>query len=96
MLCKNYICFRYRKLEEMQLEKEHKFLREQAMLESERRKQEREHELKMLSIMMGNANQINHHAPNLHATNAVYHANPYPPIQQHDLVTDQDKTFFQF
>ncbi len=53
------ICFRYRKLEEMRLEKEHEFLREQAILESERRKQEREHELKMLGIMMGNASQIN-------------------------------------
>ncbi len=93
------ICFRYRKLEEMRLEKEHEFLREQAILESEGRKQEREHELKMLSIMMGNASQINQHAvhaPKLHATNAVYHANPYPPIQQHDIVTDRDQTFFQF
>ncbi len=88
------ICFGYRKLKEMRIEKEHEFLREQAILESER-----EHELKMLSIMMGNASQINQHAvhaPNLHATNAVYHANPYPPIQQHDIVTDWDQTFFQF
>ena len=70
--------FRYRKLEEMQLEKEHNFLREQAILESERRKQEREHELNMLSMMMGKVSQVNQHAvhaPNLHATNAVYHAN---------------------
>lgn len=83
----------------MRLEKEHKFLREQAILESERRRQEREHKLNMLSMMMGKASQINHHAvhaPNLHANNAVYHANPCPPIQLHDIVTDQDKTFFQF
>jgi hypothetical protein len=76
------ICFRYRKLEEMRLEKEHEFLREQAILESEGRKQEREHELKMLSIMMGNASQINQHAvhdPNLHATNAVYQCKPLAP-----------------
>ena len=43
----------------MRLEKEHKFLREQAIMESERRKQEREHELKMLSIMMGHNGHIN-------------------------------------
>ena len=87
------ICFRYRKLEEMRLEKEHNFLREQAILESEGRKQEREHELKMLSMMMGNVSQVNHLGPNLHA---VYHANPYPPIHQHNIVKEQDKTFFQF
>ena len=63
----------------MRLEKEHNFLREQAILECERRKQEREHELKMPGMMMENIGQINHHAPNLHATNAVYQANPYPP-----------------
>ena len=83
----------------MRLEKEHKFLREQAILESERRKQEREHELKMLSIMMGHNGHINQHAVhahNLHGTNAVYHVNPCHPIQQHDIVTDQDQTFFQF
>ena len=87
------ICFRYRKLEEMRLEKEHNFLREQAILESERKKQEREHELKMLSMMMGNVSQVNHLGPNLHT---VYHANPYPPIHQHNIVKEQDKTFFQF
>ena len=76
------ICFRYRTLEEMQLGKEHEFLREQAILESEHRKQETEHKLKMLSIMMGNASQINQHAvhdPNLHATNAVYQCKPLAP-----------------
>ena len=73
----------------MRLEKEHNFLREQAMLESERRKQEREHELKMLSMMMGNVIQFNHLGPNLHA---VYHANP----NQHNIVTEEETTFFQF
>ena len=73
----------------MRLEKEHNFLREQAMLESKRRKQEREHELKMLNMMMGNVSQFNHLGPNFHA---AYHANP----NQHNIVTEEEKTFFQF
>jgi hypothetical protein len=81
----------------MRIEKEHEFQREQAIVEAQRRKEEREHELKMLSMLMGNASQINHHhAPSLNAPNSVYHVNPYPSVQQHDIFTDEEKTFFQF
>ena len=71
------ICFRYRTLEEMRLEKEHEFLREQAILESEHRKQEREHKLKTLNTSQINQHAV--HAPNLHATNAVYQCKPLAP-----------------
>ena len=33
--------------------------------------------------------------PNLHATNAIFHANPYFPIHQQGMVTKQHRTFFQ-
>jgi hypothetical protein len=36
----------------MRIEKEHKFQREQAIVEAQRRKEEREHKLKMLSMLM--------------------------------------------
>ena len=48
---------RYKKLEEIRLEKEHQFQIEQARLENERRKEEREHELKIFSMMISNINQ---------------------------------------
>ena len=48
---------RYKKLEEIRLEKEHQFQIEQARLENERRKEEREHELKIFSMMISSINQ---------------------------------------
>ena len=48
---------RYKKLEEIRLEKEHQFQMEQTKLENNRRKEKREHELKIFSMMMGNIHQ---------------------------------------
>lgn len=66
----------------MRIEKEHEFQREQARIEAERRKQEQEHELKMLSIMMGNVSQTNN--PSLNVS-PVFYPQTYTPIQQHSL-----------
>ena len=38
------------------MEKEHQFYLEQAKLENERRREEREHELKIFSMLIGNQN----------------------------------------
>lgn len=66
----------------MRIEKEHEFQREQAKLEAERRKQEQEHELRMLSIMMGNVNQT--HNPSLNVS-SVFYPQAYSPIHQHNI-----------
>ena len=66
----------------MRIEKEHEFQREQARLEAERRKHEQEHELRMLSIMMGNVSQT--HNPSLNVS-SVFYPQAYTPIQQHNL-----------
>ena len=72
---------RYRKLEELRIEKEHEFQREQAKLEAERRKQEQEHELKMLAIMMGNVTQT--HNPSLNVS-SVFCPQANSPVQQNN------------
>jgi hypothetical protein len=51
-------------------------------LEAERRKQEQEHELRMLSIMMGNVSQTRN--PSLNVS-PVFYPQAYTPIQQHTL-----------
>lgn len=76
-----FLHFRYRKSEELRIEKEHEFQREQAQLEAERRKQEQEHELRMLAIMMGNATQT--HNPSLNVS-SVFYPQAYSPIQQNN------------
>ena len=63
----------------MRIEKEHEFQREQAKFEAER-KQKQEHELRMLSIMMGNVNQT--HNPSLNVS-SVFDPQAYSPIHQH-------------
>lgn len=73
---------RYRKLEEFRIEKEHEFQREQATVEAERRKQEQEHELRMLSITMGTVSQTNN--PNLNVS-SVFYQQAYSQIQQNNL-----------
>ena len=50
------LCCRYKKLEEQRVEKEHQFYLEQAKLETERRREEREHKLKIFSMLIGNQN----------------------------------------
>ena len=64
----------------MRIEKDHEFQREQAKFEAETRKQEQEHELRMLSIMMGNVNQT--HNPSLNVS-SVFYPQAYSPIHQH-------------
>ena len=99
--------FRYKELEEMKIEKEQEFRREQMRLENQQRKEEREHEMKMLSIMFGNANQLNRAMNPTTPIPSVLNAYPYASIQQQNIGSVssmnteaysnviEDKTFFQ-
>ena len=44
-------CFRYQKLEEERIKREHKFRIKQMQIENERRREERQHEMNMLHMI---------------------------------------------
>lgn len=88
----------------MKIEKEHEFQREQMKLENQGRKEEREHEMRMFSMMLGNANQLNHATSS--TTPSFLNAYPYASIQQQNIgsvssmntsayCVDEDKTYFK-
>lgn len=72
------LCCRYKKLEEQRVEKEHQFYLEQAKLENERR-EEREHELKIFSMLIGNQNHPSSSSsfPQLPSSNESFVQNQY-------------------
>ena len=45
-------CFRYQKLEEERIKREHEFRIKQMQIENERRKEERQHEMNMLRMIL--------------------------------------------
>jgi hypothetical protein len=88
----------------MKIEKEHEFQREQMKLENQRRKEEREHEMRMLSMMLGNENQLNHATSS--TTPSVLNAFPYASVQHQNIGSvssmstsayrvNEDKTYFK-
>jgi hypothetical protein len=88
----------------MKIEKEHEFQREQMKLENQRRKEEREHEMRMLSMMLGNANQLNHATSS--TTPSVLNSYPYASVQHQNIgsvssmstsayCVNEDKTYFK-
>ena len=101
---------RYKKLEEFKLEQEHKFQMEQMQLENERKKQEREHELKIFSLLLGNDQTTQNTQPV--GSPSIMYAQPYATVQQQvfgngcnrsetpgcsyiDYNDDEEKTYFK-
>ena len=84
----------------MKIEKEHEFQREQIKLENQWWKKEREHEMRMLNMMLGNPNQLNHATtsttpPFLNAS--IQHQNIGSVSSMHTSACciNEDKTYFQ-
>ena len=67
--------FRYQKLEEGRVEKEHQLHMERIALENDRRREEREHEMNMLRMIMGP--QPLSSLPNVHSQYLQPSAIPY-------------------
>lgn len=71
---------RHQKWEEEKMQKEYEFRMKQTILENQRRREEREHEMKMLQIIMGYPPEANTQAThlNVHATSDLqYPVHPY-------------------
>ena len=95
---------RYKELEKMRIEKEHAFQREQMKLENQQRKEEREHEMQMLLMMLGNTNQPRN--ADTFPMPSILNAYPHASVQQQNYgsvssistpsyAVHEDKTYFQ-
>ena len=91
-------------MEQVRIEKEHAFQREQMKLENQQRKEEREHEMQMLCMMLGNTNQTNN--SDISPIPSIFNAYPYASVQQQNFgnissastaafAVNEDKTYFQ-
>ena len=66
----------------MRIEKEHAFQRKQMKLQNQLRKEEREHEMRMLSIMLGNTSQLNNAVSPIHVPSFL---NAYSSVQRQNF-----------